>query len=232
MSTTIHQKEKNFGQDQRYQTIVSTYKTNFIYILHFNSPENCILLVNEISSRLTIEHFTFCRNLIGVGTHQEIVRKANPKSYRLSVIIRNARHLVDRLVDLLLQYFFSFKNAKTAKLSLDTKKKFRSQTSKLRRNANKKKALKAHEEKRRRKFKKDQALRIRQEKLQKNLHKLGVDLKETTLPLDLPLTAPIYLPLGTTLVLSDISSIKIEYSNTCATVEHGKNSRIRQPFQH
>jgi hypothetical protein len=95
-----------------------------------------------------------------------------------------------------------------------------------------KKTLKAHEEKRRRKFKKDQALRIRQEKLQKNLHKLGVDLKETTLPLDLPLTAPIYLPLGTTLVLSDISSIKIEYSNTCATVEHGKNSRIGLPFQH
>lgn len=32
MSTTIHQKGKNFGQDQRYQTIVSTYNTNFIYI--------------------------------------------------------------------------------------------------------------------------------------------------------------------------------------------------------
>ncbi|XP_046440355.1 uncharacterized protein LOC124191273 [Daphnia pulex] len=182
------------------------YRTNsnskILCDVYYHSPEGKKLRsgpeisnhLNEISSRLTLEHFTFFRDLIGVGS-QEIVRKANPKSYRLS-------------------------NAKTAKLSVDTKKKFRAQTSKLRRNANKKKALKAQEEKRRRKFKKDQALRIRQEKLQKNLHKLGVDLKETTLPLDLPLTAPIYLPLGTTLVLSDISSIKIEYSNTCATVEH------------
>ncbi len=131
------------------------------------------------------------------------------------------------IADLLFQYFFSFKNAETRKLSVDKKKTFQAQTSKLRRNANKQKVLKAHEEKQRRKLKKDQALRIRQEKLQKNLRKLGVDLKATTLPLDLPLTTPIYLPLGTTLVFSDFSSIKIEYANTdnpCATVEHGKNS--------
>ena len=100
---------------------------------------------------------------------------------------------------------------------------------KLRRNASIRKTLKVHEDKLQRKFKKNQALRERQKKkLQKNLHKLGVDMNATTLPLDLPLTAPIYLPLGTTLVFSNPSSIKIKYvstDNSCVTVEQGKTDR-------
>lgn len=116
--------------------------------------------------------------------------------------------------------------------------KLQARTDKLRRNAMKRITLKACEKKLQRKFKKDQLLRIHKEKLRKNLHKLkirqeklhkkldklGVDIEPTTLPLNLPLIAPIYLPLGTTLVFSDPSSIKIKYAstdNSCATVDPG-----------
>ena len=103
--------------------------------------------------------------------------------------------------------------------------KIQRRTYKLRRTDTKRKTLKTCEKKLQRKFKKDQALRIRQEKLQKNLLKLGVDKKTTALPLNLPLTAPIYLPLGTTLVFSDPSSIEIKYSGTddsYAIVDQGR----------
>lgn len=117
--------------------------------------------------------------------------------------------------------------------------KIQRRTYKLRRTDTKRKTLKTCEKKLQRKFKKDQTLRIRQEKLQKNLLKLqirqeklqknllklGVDKKTTALPLNLPLTAPIYLPLGTTLVFSDPSSIEIKYSGTddsYAIVDQGR----------